>query len=393
VLSIEDINGDGLLQLAELTLNTDMIVLATPEIAGLPYVISGLVAAGGLAAALSTADGLLLTIANAMSHDVYYKIIDPNASTQRRLVISKALLLVVALVAAYTASLKPDNILFMVGLAFSIAASAFFPALVCGVFWKRATGVAASLGMVAGGRPDVLLHGLEPAVAAGVFFGIPKSAPITSLWWDIQPISARPVRRAAGVRGDHPGEHAPAVAGHAEPGRARPVSEPEARQGLTRLNTVNPGAPHHAGPFFHSSRCAMTDRPSSHLMQQQLQQWRQHAPFDAHGRGAASPTRGGRRAGLFRAWRDHPATRRRASAAALRRQVGAGQRAPRPGRPGGGRAGLAVRERRLLPDGRADETSARHGHLRGRGRRFPLVHSRRGGARGGAGSARRWRRP
>jgi hypothetical protein len=75
----------------------DIIVLATPEIAGLPYVISGLVAAGGLAAALSTADGLLLTIANALSHDLYYKMIDPNASTARRVMISKVLLLVVAL--------------------------------------------------------------------------------------------------------------------------------------------------------------------------------------------------------------------------------------------------------------------------------------------------------
>ena len=83
------------------------MVLATPEIGGLPYVISGLVAAGGLAAALSTADGLLLTIANALSHDLYYKMLDPNAPTARRVTISKVLLLVVALVAAYTAAQKP----------------------------------------------------------------------------------------------------------------------------------------------------------------------------------------------------------------------------------------------------------------------------------------------
>jgi cation/acetate symporter len=80
-----------------------VIVLATLEIAGLPYVISGLVAAGGLAAALSTADGLRLTIANALSHDVDYKMIDPNAFTMRRLCVSKALLLVVAILAAYLA--------------------------------------------------------------------------------------------------------------------------------------------------------------------------------------------------------------------------------------------------------------------------------------------------
>jgi hypothetical protein len=82
-MKIVDMNKDGLIQLAEITIGGDLIVLATPEIAGLPYVISGLVAAGGLAAALSTADGLLLTIANALSHDVYYKMIDPNASTVR----------------------------------------------------------------------------------------------------------------------------------------------------------------------------------------------------------------------------------------------------------------------------------------------------------------------
>jgi cation/acetate symporter len=97
LMNIADINKDGIVQLAEIVLGGDLIVLATPEIAGLPYVISGLVAAGGLAAALSTADGLLLTIANAMSHDLYYKMIDPNASTVRRLAVSKGLLLVVAL--------------------------------------------------------------------------------------------------------------------------------------------------------------------------------------------------------------------------------------------------------------------------------------------------------
>ena len=79
------------MQLAEIVLGGDIIVLATPEIAGLPYVVSGLVAAGGLAAALSTADGLLLTIANALSHDLYYKMIDPTASTARRVTVSKML--------------------------------------------------------------------------------------------------------------------------------------------------------------------------------------------------------------------------------------------------------------------------------------------------------------
>src|SRR5688572_3372192 len=150
LLNITDINMDGIVQLAEIVLGGDIIVLATPEIAGLPYVVSGLVAAGGLAAALSTADGLLLTIANALSHDLYYKMIDPHASTKRRVTVSKMLLLVVAVIAAWVTSYKPGNILFLVGAAFSLAASAFFPALVLGVFWKRANKWGAILGMVAG---------------------------------------------------------------------------------------------------------------------------------------------------------------------------------------------------------------------------------------------------
>jgi cation/acetate symporter len=150
LLTISDLNFDGIVQLAEIIIGGDIIVLATPEIAGLPYVVSGLVAAGGLAAALSTADGLLLTIANALGHDLYYKMIDPHAPTARRVTISKSLLLVVAVIAAWVTSYKPGNILFLVGAAFSLAASAFFPALVLGIFWKRASKWGAITGMVAG---------------------------------------------------------------------------------------------------------------------------------------------------------------------------------------------------------------------------------------------------
>lgn len=150
LVSVEDINHDGILQLAEMALSPDVIVLVMPEIAGLPYVISGLVAAGALAAALSTADGLLLTIASALSHDVYYKVIRPQASTQWRLVVSKSVLLVVAVLAALVASQKPATILFMVAWAFSLAAAAFFPALVLGIFWKRANKTGALAGMSVG---------------------------------------------------------------------------------------------------------------------------------------------------------------------------------------------------------------------------------------------------
>jgi cation/acetate symporter len=186
LLSLVDINKDGILQLNEMSIGGDIIVLATPEIGGLPYVISGLVAAGGLAAALSTADGLLLTIANALSHDLYYKMIDPNASTARRVAISKALLLVVALAAAYVAAQKPADILFLVSAAFSFAAAAFFPCLTLGIFWKRATGIAASLGMIAGlGTTFYYMVTTQPWLRG--IFGI--TSPV-ELWFGIQPISA-----------------------------------------------------------------------------------------------------------------------------------------------------------------------------------------------------------
>ncbi|MGE4166822.1 MAG: sodium:solute symporter family protein [Xanthobacteraceae bacterium] len=140
----------GVVRLQDFVINTDVIVLSTPEIAGLPYVISGLVAAGGLAAALSTADGLLLAIANALSHDVYYKMLDPQAPTVRRLLVARILLLVVAVLAAYTASTKPGDILAMVGWAFSLAMAGNFPALVMGIWWKRTTAAGAITGMLAG---------------------------------------------------------------------------------------------------------------------------------------------------------------------------------------------------------------------------------------------------
>ncbi len=193
LISLVDINKDGIVQLAELRLGQDIIVLATPEIAGLPYVVSGLVAAGGLAAALSTADGLLLTIANALSHDVYYKMVNPNASTQRRVTISKLLLLLVALVAAYVSSLRPGDILFLVGAAFSLAASAFFPALVLGVFWKRANRPGAVAGMVVGlGVSLYYMVGTYPFFTQITGWTMP-------LWFEIQPISAGVFGMPAGL--------------------------------------------------------------------------------------------------------------------------------------------------------------------------------------------------
>ncbi|MFN5156619.1 MAG: sodium:solute symporter family protein, partial [Betaproteobacteria bacterium] len=188
LLSIADVNKDGIFQLGEMRIGGDIIVLATPEIAGLPYVISGMVAAGGLAAALSTADGLLLTIANALSHDLYYKMIDPNAPTARRVMISKVLLLVVALAAAYVASLKMADILFLVSAAFSLAAAGFFPALVLGIFWKRATKWGAVLGMLSGVSITMYYMATTHPWLRGVFGVTGPVADYT--WWGIAPISA-----------------------------------------------------------------------------------------------------------------------------------------------------------------------------------------------------------
>ena len=140
----------GVVRFSDFVINTDVIVLSTPEIAGLPDVISGLVAAGGLAAALSTADGLLLAIANALSHDIYYKMLDPNAPTIRRLTVARVLLFFVAVASAALAATRPSDILAMVGWAFSLAMAGNFPAIVLGIWWKRATTAGAICGIMAG---------------------------------------------------------------------------------------------------------------------------------------------------------------------------------------------------------------------------------------------------
>jgi cation/acetate symporter len=185
MLTIKDANSDGILQLAEMTINQDIIVLSTPEIAGLPYVISGLVAAGGLAAALSTADGLLLAIANALSHDVYYRMLDPKASSFRRLVVARGLLVVVAIIAASVAGTRPSGIIQMVAWAFSLAAAGLFAPLVLGIWWKRTTSAGAILGMMSGF--GVCLFYL---VATRYFPEWFKATFGTDLWWGIRNISS-----------------------------------------------------------------------------------------------------------------------------------------------------------------------------------------------------------
>jgi cation/acetate symporter len=150
LLTIRDANNDGILQFPELSIVADLIVLSTPEIAGLPYTISALVAAGGLAAALSTADGLLLVMATAVSHDIYSKLINPSASYGQRFLISRVMILVGALLAALAALPRLALIVQMVAWAFSLAASTIFPVIVLGIFWKRANANGAIAGMLGG---------------------------------------------------------------------------------------------------------------------------------------------------------------------------------------------------------------------------------------------------
>ncbi|MDP2377195.1 MAG: cation acetate symporter, partial [Reyranella sp.] len=185
LLTIKDGNSDGILQLSEFIINQDIIVLSMPEIAGLPYVVSGLVAAGGLAAALSTADGLLLAIANALSHDVYYKMIDPKASTARRLIVARSLLVGVALIAAAVAGTRPSGIIQMVAWAFSLAAAGLFAPLVLGIWWKRTTKIGAITGMLSGF--GVCLFYLVMTRYAPETF---KDMFGTNLWWGIRNISS-----------------------------------------------------------------------------------------------------------------------------------------------------------------------------------------------------------
>ncbi|KVR49716.1 sodium:solute symporter family protein [Burkholderia ubonensis] len=184
LIGVVDEIRDGIVHWSEIQMQPDMVVLAAPEIAGLPYVVSGLIAAGALAAALSTADGLLLTIANALSHDIYYHMVAPDASSQRRVTISKVLLLGVALFASYVASLNTGKILFLVGAAFSLAASSFFPVLVLGVFWKRTTTRGAIAGMVTGLVVCVYyIVSTYPYFAQLTGFAAPT-------WFGIEPISS-----------------------------------------------------------------------------------------------------------------------------------------------------------------------------------------------------------
>lgn len=194
LISVSDVNGDHILQFAELKLGADIVMLATPELGGLPYVVSGLVAAGGLAAALSTADGLLLTIGSALAHDFFFRGESDQADAVRRVMLAKFALLVVALAAAYVAAQRPADILYLVSASFSLAGAAFVPAMVLGIFWPATTRTAAVGGMVTGLGLTIyyMVINLASVRAALGLSG-------NGLWFAIQPVSAGVFGVAAGV--------------------------------------------------------------------------------------------------------------------------------------------------------------------------------------------------
>ncbi len=182
-------NGDGRLQYRELQIDQDLIVLATPEIAGLPATVVALVAAGGMAAALSTADGLLMVIASAVAHDIFHRTLNPKATPRERLLLGRLMVLSAAILAALTAIQRLAIIVQMVAWAFSLAAATFFPVLVLGIFWKGATSRGAASGMISGLMvtlgymllnytfPDWGILGINHS-AAGIF-GVPVNFFVT----------------------------------------------------------------------------------------------------------------------------------------------------------------------------------------------------------------------
>ncbi len=195
LVSITDVNGDGRVQFGEIRIGADIIMLATPEIGGLPYVISGLVAAGGLAAALSTADGLLLTISNALVRDLYSHEVGHDSTPEQRVILSKFALLGVALLAAMVATLKPADILPLVSASFSLAAAGLLPAMVLGIFWRGTTRPGAVCGMLAGfGVTVYYMTAKSPAMRAAMGLGGEPS-----LWFGIQPVAAGVFGVAVGV--------------------------------------------------------------------------------------------------------------------------------------------------------------------------------------------------
>ncbi|WP_423408446.1 sodium:solute symporter family protein [Heyndrickxia sp. MSNUG] len=149
-LQLADGNGDGILQWKELIISNDIVVMATPEIANLGVFVVGLVAAGAMAAALSTAGGLMIAISSAFAHDIYYRVMRPNATDKNRLNVARISIVVATLLAGIIALNPPGAITQIVAWAFALASGTFFPALILGVWWKRSNSQGVIAGMLVG---------------------------------------------------------------------------------------------------------------------------------------------------------------------------------------------------------------------------------------------------
>ncbi|MFW5911586.1 MAG: sodium:solute symporter family protein [Halolamina sp.] len=142
--------SSGTIDFMEITVDPDIIVLSTPEVAGLAPIVIALVAAGGLAAALSTADGLLIAMSSAVSHDIYYKIINEDATQRQRLMVARGTIFVAAVIAAILGIYPPGFVAEVVAIAFGLAAASLFPPIFLGIFDKRMNKEGAISGLVVG---------------------------------------------------------------------------------------------------------------------------------------------------------------------------------------------------------------------------------------------------
>ncbi|MGM0838414.1 MAG: sodium:solute symporter family protein [Bacillota bacterium] len=149
-LQVADTSGDGILQWAELIIANDIVVMATPEIANLGVFIIGLVAAGAMAAALSTAGGLMIAISSSFAHDIYYRVLKPNSTDANRLKVGRITIVTATVLAGLVALNPPGAITQIVAWAFALASGTFFPSLLLGVWWKRANAQGVIAGMLVG---------------------------------------------------------------------------------------------------------------------------------------------------------------------------------------------------------------------------------------------------
>src|SRR6056300_1385502 len=187
LLGFNDKNGDGLIQysanamLNELTVDRDMMVLANPEIANLPAWVIALVAAGGLAAALSTAAGFLLVISSSVSHDLVKSVFKPDISDKQELLVARLSAVGAVVVAGYFGINPPGFVAAVVALAFGLAAGSFFPAIILGIFYKKMNKEGAITGMGVG-ITLMLFYMLK--FKFGLFDGGKSAvAALQSKWW------------------------------------------------------------------------------------------------------------------------------------------------------------------------------------------------------------------